>query len=121
MLYTVFYKIISNCSCVVFFFKKNTTVPSSVINITATDISSVEVSLSWVNMDLASPTYSYRIHISRENGTTDEDKTARKTSATFSQLTPGVNYTFNIYSVAADNTTEGNPDSISLFTSKSIK
>ncbi|XP_015264316.1 PREDICTED: receptor-type tyrosine-protein phosphatase eta-like, partial [Gekko japonicus] len=94
------------------------TIPSSVFNITATDISSVAVSLSWVNMDIASHTYSYRIHISRENGTYEDD-TSRSTHATVSQLMPGVNYTFNIYSVAADNTTEGTPDSISLFTKPS--
>nr|XP_056707926.1 receptor-type tyrosine-protein phosphatase eta-like [Euleptes europaea] len=94
------------------------TIPSSVFNITATDISSVAVDLSWENRDTASPMYSYRIHISRENGS-GENKTARSTRVAISQLTPGTNYTFSIYSVAADNTTEGNPDSISLFTKPS--
>ncbi|XP_060118117.1 receptor-type tyrosine-protein phosphatase eta [Heteronotia binoei] len=94
------------------------TIPSSVFNITATDISSVAVDLSWVNTDVASWTYSYRIHIRRENGTY-KDKIVRSTNATVSQLTPGVKYTISIYSVAADNTTEGNPDSISLFTKPS--
>ncbi|XP_077177685.1 receptor-type tyrosine-protein phosphatase eta [Paroedura picta] len=94
------------------------TIPSSVSNITAMDISSVEVNLSWVNMDIASHTYSYRMHIRRENGPY-ENKTTQSTNATISKLTPGVNYTFNIYSVAADNTTEGKPKSISLFTKPS--
>ncbi|KAL8169937.1 UNVERIFIED_CONTAM: hypothetical protein K2H54_060236 [Gekko kuhli] len=94
------------------------TIPSSVFNITATDVSSVAIGLSWVNTDIASNTYSYRIRVSRENGTY-KNETSQSTHATVSQLMPGVNYTFSIYSVAADNTTEGSPDSISLFTKPS--
>lgn len=78
------------------------------------------VSLSWENPDAASHSYFYRIHTSGGDRTV-ENMTVYSQVATIKELTPGTNYTFNIYSVAADNKTEGSPRGIDIITSKSVK
>ncbi|CAI5763288.1 receptor-type tyrosine-protein phosphatase eta isoform X1 [Podarcis lilfordi] len=85
------------------------TAPSSVTNIRVTDVSITTVNLTWENLDAASSAYTYRIQI---GGEAIEDKIFPTTSAEISELTPGTDYTFSIYSVAGYNQTEGRPGSI---------
>ncbi|XP_032078046.1 receptor-type tyrosine-protein phosphatase eta isoform X2 [Thamnophis elegans] len=86
------------------------TKPSSVFNITVKDVSTTTVNISWESPDAAASTYSYRILI---NGTIDEtNKTSPTTNTEISELNPGTNYKFSIYSIAADNKTEGIPENI---------
>uniref|UniRef100_A0A8D0CED3 Receptor-type tyrosine-protein phosphatase eta n=1 Tax=Salvator merianae TaxID=96440 RepID=A0A8D0CED3_SALMN len=91
------------------------TVPSSVSDINITSISTTVISLSWKNFDAASHEYSYRIHIVDEAGK-NRNELFRTTRAEISELEPGSNYTFSIYSVAGNNVTEGSPESINLCT-----
>ncbi|ETE67868.1 Receptor-type tyrosine-protein phosphatase eta, partial [Ophiophagus hannah] len=83
------------------------TEPSSVFNITVEDVSTTMVNISWESPDAARSTYSYRILI---NGSSD--KISPTTSSEISELNPGTNYQFSIYSIAADNKTEGTPKNI---------
>uniref|UniRef100_A0A8C6XTK8 Receptor-type tyrosine-protein phosphatase eta n=1 Tax=Naja naja TaxID=35670 RepID=A0A8C6XTK8_NAJNA len=83
------------------------TKPSSVFNITVEDVSTTMVNISWESPDAARSTYSYRILI---NGSSDE--ISPTTSSEISELNPGTNYQFSIYSIAADNKTEGTPKNI---------
>uniref|UniRef100_A0A670I8F2 Receptor-type tyrosine-protein phosphatase eta n=1 Tax=Podarcis muralis TaxID=64176 RepID=A0A670I8F2_PODMU len=85
------------------------TAPNSVTSIRVTDVSITTVNLTWENLDAASSEYTYRIQI---GGEATEDKIFPTTSAEISELTPGTNYTFSIYSVAGYNQTEGRPGSI---------
>ncbi|XP_063145438.1 receptor-type tyrosine-protein phosphatase eta [Candoia aspera] len=83
------------------------TKPSSVLNITIIDVSTTVVNVSWKSPDRASSTYSYRILINGES-----DKISPTTSTEISELNPGSEYTFSIYSIAADNKTKGTLRSI---------
>ncbi|XP_026524087.1 receptor-type tyrosine-protein phosphatase eta-like isoform X2 [Notechis scutatus] len=80
------------------------TKPSSVFNIIVEDVSTTMVNISWESPDAARSTYSYRILI---NGSSDT--ISPTTSSAISDLNPGTNYQFSIYSIAADNKTEGTP------------
>ncbi|KAF7245563.1 Receptor-type tyrosine-protein phosphatase eta [Varanus komodoensis] len=92
------------------------TIPSSVSNISVTNVSTTMVKLSWKNLDKASPEYSYRIYIS---GNINENKTSQTTNAEISNLMPGTTYTFSIYSIASNNKTEGSPSNITQCTDPS--
>ncbi|XP_070620658.1 receptor-type tyrosine-protein phosphatase eta [Erythrolamprus reginae] len=83
------------------------TKPNSVFNITAEDVGTTMVNISWKNPDAAASTYSYRILINEAT-----NKTSPTTSIEISELNPGTNYQFSIYSIAADNKTEGIPKNI---------
>lgn len=93
------------------------TVPSSVFNISIKEVNTTVVILSWRNPDEASYSYIYRIHTSVGN----KNIIVSNQDATIPELTPGTVYTFNIYSVAADNKTEGSPESINIITGKQFK
>uniref|UniRef100_A0ABM5F8R6 protein-tyrosine-phosphatase n=1 Tax=Pogona vitticeps TaxID=103695 RepID=A0ABM5F8R6_9SAUR len=95
---------------------KNTslyTIPSSVFNISVTDISTTVVNLTWKNSDLASVEYFYRINVSEGAGV---NTVFADTSAVISGLSPGTQYTFSIYSIAGDMKTEGKSSSINYCT-----
>ncbi|XP_070813531.1 receptor-type tyrosine-protein phosphatase eta-like [Pituophis catenifer annectens] len=93
---------------------KNTSVytkPSSVFNITVKDVSTTVVNISWESPDAAASTYSYRILINETH-----NKTSPTTSTEISELNPGTNYKFSIYSIAADKKTKGAPENITHWT-----
>ncbi|XP_015678171.2 receptor-type tyrosine-protein phosphatase eta [Protobothrops mucrosquamatus] len=83
------------------------TKPSSVFDIRVEDVSTTVVNVSWKSPDAAASTYSYRILIGGKS-----DKISPITSTEISELNPGTVYQFSIYSIAADNKTEGIPKSI---------
>ncbi|XP_058014247.1 receptor-type tyrosine-protein phosphatase eta isoform X2 [Ahaetulla prasina] len=83
------------------------TKPSSVVNITVKDVSTTVVNVSWESPDAAASSYSYKILI---NGI--PNKISPTTNTEISELNPGTNYQFSIYSIAADNKTEGTPKNI---------
>uniref|UniRef100_A0AAY4ATQ7 Fibronectin type-III domain-containing protein n=1 Tax=Denticeps clupeoides TaxID=299321 RepID=A0AAY4ATQ7_9TELE len=72
------------------------------------------VSLSWNSPEGESSFY--RIEWTSGSGSSSVDTT--DLSITITSLTPGVDYQFLVMAVAADNTTEGRPVGISLYTSK---
>ena len=56
--------------------------------------------------------------IKYENFNTTVSETTEITMININNLTPGVQYTFKVFAVAADNRTEGNYSCVSAYTSK---
>lgn len=74
------------------------------------------ISLSW--MPPTGQVAMYRLEW--DNGREPMNRTINDTSALLSDLISGTNYTITIRAIAADNTTQGDPVTVSTFTSKSI-
>uniref|UniRef100_A0AAY4CIW3 Fibronectin type-III domain-containing protein n=1 Tax=Denticeps clupeoides TaxID=299321 RepID=A0AAY4CIW3_9TELE len=87
--------------------------PDVVTNLVSTDNTTSSVSLSWNSPEGESSFY--RIEWTSGSGSSSFDTT--DLSITITSLTPGVDYQFLVMAVAADNTTEGRPVGISLYTS----
>uniref|UniRef100_A0AAY4CTH6 Fibronectin type-III domain-containing protein n=1 Tax=Denticeps clupeoides TaxID=299321 RepID=A0AAY4CTH6_9TELE len=88
--------------------------PDVVTNLASTENTTSSVSLSWNSPEGESSFY--RIEWTSGSGSSSVDTT--DLSITITSLTPGVDYQFLVMAVAADNTTEGRPVGISLYTSK---
>ncbi|XP_042302974.1 receptor-type tyrosine-protein phosphatase eta isoform X2 [Sceloporus undulatus] len=88
--------------------------PSPVSNIYVESISTTTVNLTWTNSDLHAPNYTYRIQI--EGNYSVGNEFFDTTNAVINNLEPGTSYIFDIYSVAADNKTEGNPNNATTYT-----
>ncbi|CAM5149718.1 unnamed protein product [Natator depressus] len=95
--------------------KKITTMPSPVFNIKVSNVSTDEVSLTWENKDAAASEYSYRILIENKPSPT-RNMTVNASKAVIPDLNPGTFYNFTIFPLAADNKTEGDPNSTSIYT-----
>ncbi|XP_043372321.1 receptor-type tyrosine-protein phosphatase eta isoform X2 [Dermochelys coriacea] len=91
------------------------TMPSPVFNIEVSNVSTDEVSLTWENKDVAASEYSYRILIENKPSST-RNITVNSKKAVISDLNPGTFYNFTIFPLAADNKTEGDPNSTSIYT-----
>nr|XP_048710498.1 receptor-type tyrosine-protein phosphatase eta [Caretta caretta] len=91
------------------------TMPSPVFNIEVSKVSTDEVSLTWENKDAAASEYSYRILIENKPSTT-RNMTVNDRKAVISGLNPGTFCNFTIFPLAADNKTEGDPNSMSIYT-----
>ncbi|CAM5120554.1 unnamed protein product [Eretmochelys imbricata] len=91
------------------------TMPSPVFNIKVSNVSTDEVSLTWENKDAAASEYSYRILIENKTSTT-RNMTVNAREAVILGLNPGTFYNFTIFPLAADNKTEGDPNSMSIYT-----
>ena len=87
--------------------------PDIVQNLTVSDITTSSVLLSWFE-PVGRSSY-YRVQYGNISMTLD--KTSQNTTVTIPILTPGVQYTFSICAVAADNSTEGSCGSITAYTS----
>uniref|UniRef100_A0A8C4WLZ2 Receptor-type tyrosine-protein phosphatase eta n=1 Tax=Gopherus evgoodei TaxID=1825980 RepID=A0A8C4WLZ2_9SAUR len=98
----------------------SSTVPTPVFNIEVSNVSTHEVSLTWENKDAAASEYSYRILIANETSST-RNMMSSTTKAVITGLNPGTFYQFTIFPCAADNKTEGDPNSTLIYTSKSFK
>ncbi|NXQ46253.1 PTPRJ phosphatase, partial [Catharus fuscescens] len=94
--------------------RKIYTRPSPVHNLTAESIGVTSVTLKWEVTDSASDSYTYRIEI--VNGTFVENRRFNETKAEIANLTAGTLYNFTVFTVAADNETEGEGVSIDLYT-----
>uniref|UniRef100_A0A8C4WM82 Receptor-type tyrosine-protein phosphatase eta n=1 Tax=Gopherus evgoodei TaxID=1825980 RepID=A0A8C4WM82_9SAUR len=81
------------------------------------NVSTHEVSLTWENKDAAASEYSYRILIANETSST-RNMMSSTTKAVITGLNPGTFYQFTIFPCAADNKTEGDPNSTLIYTSK---
>uniref|UniRef100_A0A8C3TU37 Receptor-type tyrosine-protein phosphatase eta n=1 Tax=Catharus ustulatus TaxID=91951 RepID=A0A8C3TU37_CATUS len=88
--------------------------PNPVHNLTAESIGVTSVTLKWEVTDSASESYTYRIEI--VNGTFEENRTFSDTKAEITNLTAGTLYNFTVFTVAADNETEGEGEPIDLYT-----
>ncbi|KAI4894586.1 hypothetical protein NFI96_018812, partial [Prochilodus magdalenae] len=89
--------------------------PDIVTGLTASS-TNTSISLTWTPPRGQSPSYT----VWWTNGTVSNNNTTQSTSYTVTYLSPGVNYTFNVTAVAADNTTSGAPVQISRFTNPNV-
>ncbi|KAM3920260.1 uncharacterized protein RB166_014648 [Leptodactylus fuscus] len=81
------------------------------------NVSSYSVSLTWSNPDEYKTSYTYRVQTNVPSSSTMLYNTiVTNGSATISNLTAGVTYTFLVYTRAADNSTESDPVSLSTCT-----
>ncbi|XP_032918880.1 receptor-type tyrosine-protein phosphatase eta isoform X3 [Catharus ustulatus] len=97
--------------------RKIYTRPSPVHNLTAESIGVTSVTLKWEVTDSASGSYTYRIEI--VSGTFVENRTFSDTKAEITNLTAGTLYNFTVFTVAADNETEGEGEPIDRYTKPS--
>ncbi|EMP35761.1 Receptor-type tyrosine-protein phosphatase eta [Chelonia mydas] len=93
------------------------TMPSPVFNIKVSNVSTDKVSLTWENKDAAAFEYSYRVLIENKTSPTGS-VTVSAREAVIAGLNPGTFYNFTIFPLAADNKTEGDPNSVSICTSQ---
>uniref|UniRef100_A0A8B9VFW1 Receptor-type tyrosine-protein phosphatase eta n=1 Tax=Anas zonorhyncha TaxID=75864 RepID=A0A8B9VFW1_9AVES len=76
-----------------------------IFNLHVVDVGETFVNLTWEVNDSASDTYTYRIEV--VNGTSPRNRTSEDKKADIDDLTPGTNYSFTVFAVAADGQTEG--------------
>ncbi|KAL1247803.1 hypothetical protein QQF64_023179 [Cirrhinus molitorella] len=88
------------------------TKPDVITNLTAGDITTSSVLLNWTKPNGQSSHY----HV--EYG--DKNVTTENTSIKINDLTPGAQYTFEVFAVAADNVTEGRSSQIPLYTKPDV-
>ncbi|NXD66809.1 PTPRJ phosphatase, partial [Eolophus roseicapillus] len=90
------------------------TQPSPVLDLKVEYVGVTSVNLSWAVNDTASNSYTYRIEV--VSGTSVRNLTSSVTEAKITELIPGTMYNFTVFAVAADDQTEGEGVSISLYT-----
>ncbi|XP_060743347.1 receptor-type tyrosine-protein phosphatase eta-like [Tachysurus vachellii] len=88
------------------------TKPDTVSNLTAVNVTTTSILLQWTE---AMGEISHYV-IKYENFNTTVNETTEITSININNLTPGVQYTFKVFAVAADNRTEGNYSCVSAYT-----
>lgn len=76
------------------------------------------VNLKWTANDTTSASYTYRIEVTSDSFT--DNLTSSVTESIVMELIPGTFYNFTVFAIAADNQTEGEGASISLYTSKRL-
>ncbi|XP_051978701.1 receptor-type tyrosine-protein phosphatase eta-like [Xyrauchen texanus] len=92
------------------------TKPDVIMNLTVDNITTSSVSLNWTKPNGQSS--HYRVEYENINVTINE--TTEKTFITINNLIPGSQYTFKVFTVAADNVTEGRSDQISCYTKPDV-
>nr|XP_055049413.1 fibronectin [Misgurnus anguillicaudatus] len=94
----------------------NFTKPDVIKNLTVSNITTSSVLLKW---EEPSGNRSY-FKVQWIGDKTERNITTDNTSHYITELTPGVNYTFSITAVAGDNSTEGDPVVISIYTKPDV-
>ncbi|GAA6107864.1 titin [Tachysurus ichikawai] len=92
------------------------TKPDIVSNLTAVNVTTTSILLQWTK---AMGEISHYV-IKYENFNTTVNETSEITSININNLTPGVRYTFKVFAVAADDTTEGNYSCVSAYTKPDV-
>ncbi|NXC68409.1 PTPRJ phosphatase, partial [Anhinga anhinga] len=93
------------------------TEPSPVIDLKAEYVGVTSVNLTWAVNSTASNSYTYRIEV--VNGTSVRNLTSSVTEVEITELMPGTMYNFTVFAVAADDQTESEGLSLSLYTQPS--
>ncbi|XP_040556490.1 receptor-type tyrosine-protein phosphatase eta isoform X3 [Gallus gallus] len=93
------------------------TKPSPVLDLKAEYVGVTSVNLTWTVNDTASASYTYRIEVTSDSSI--DSLTSSVTMAEITGLIPGTLYSFKVFAVAADNRTEADGASISLYTKPS--
>ncbi|CAL8296546.1 unnamed protein product [Boreogadus saida] len=89
------------------------TMPKAVTNLTAADVNTTAVSLTWLRQDDHKTEYSYRVTV-LENVTQIQQLNTTTENYTVTSLTPGVNYTFQVSTVVQG--VKSTEESISSYT-----
>ncbi|KAM5138236.1 uncharacterized protein ACMZJ9_016836 [Mantella aurantiaca] len=111
-LYIIHYGNVSNSCCY-----NVTTKPLSVKSPQSYNVTSTSVSLNWSKPDEYQNNYTYRVQTNVTSSSTLTNNTiVTNESATIVSLTPGETYTFLVYTRAADNVTESDPESLTTCT-----
>ncbi|XP_044212581.1 receptor-type tyrosine-protein phosphatase eta-like [Thunnus albacares] len=90
------------------------TKPEVVRNLNVTEITTSSMTLTWTKPEGSSSFY----RVQWTHGNVTQSYNVSVTSKTFTNLTPGVQYTISITAVAADGHTEGQSTTVSQYTSK---
>ncbi|XP_072194873.1 receptor-type tyrosine-protein phosphatase eta [Excalfactoria chinensis] len=93
------------------------TKPSAVLDLKAVYVGVTSVNLTWMVNDTASASYTYRIEVTSDSFT--DNLTSNVMMAEITGLVPGTLYSFKVFAVAADNQTEGQGASRSVYTKPS--
>ncbi|NXK77090.1 PTPRJ phosphatase, partial [Amazona guildingii] len=93
------------------------TEPSPVLDLKAEYVGATSVNLSWTVNNATYNSSMYRIEV--VSGTSVRSLTSSVTEAAITELIPGTMYNFTVFAVAADNQTEGEGASTSLYTKPS--
>ncbi|XP_046716059.1 receptor-type tyrosine-protein phosphatase beta isoform X1 [Silurus meridionalis] len=88
------------------------TKPDTVSNLAAVNVTTSSILLYWIK---AMGEISYYV-VQYDNFSTNISTTTELTRTNITNLTPGVQYTFKVFAVVADNKTEGNSNYISAYT-----
>ncbi|KAM9555984.1 receptor-type tyrosine-protein phosphatase eta isoform 2-T2 [Guaruba guarouba] len=94
------------------------TKPSPVLDLKVEYVGVTSVNLSWTVNDTASNSYTYRIEV--VSATSIMNLTSDVTEAAITELIPGTMYNFTVFAVAADDQTEGEGESIRLYTTPAL-
>ena len=100
--------------CVLKSFSFALTEPDIVQNLTVVNVTTSSVLLNWIN-PVGESSY-YRVQYNSWNKTLNQ--TTQNTMINITDLTPGVQYMFRVFAVAADKSTEGSYGYISTYTMK---
>ncbi|XP_049331024.1 LOW QUALITY PROTEIN: receptor-type tyrosine-protein phosphatase eta [Astyanax mexicanus] len=92
------------------------TKPDVVQNLTVVDVTTSSVKLNWIK-PVGESSY-YRVQY--DNLSMTLNKTTENTVISISNRTPGVQYTFRVSAVAADNSTEGQSVGLSVYTKPEV-
>ncbi|NWU13049.1 PTPRJ phosphatase, partial [Cephalopterus ornatus] len=90
------------------------TKPSPVLDLKAEYVGVTSVNLTWEVNDTASDPYTYRIEVAEDTAIRNVTSDGRRAEIT--DLIPGTIYNFTVFAVAANNETEGEGSSISIYT-----
>ncbi|KAM9015085.1 receptor-type tyrosine-protein phosphatase eta isoform 2-T2 [Ara ararauna] len=94
------------------------TKPSPVLDLKVEYVGVTSVNLSWTVNDTASDSYTYRIEV--VSATSIMNLTSSVAEAAITELIPGTMYNFTVFAVAADDQTEGEGESIRLYTTPAL-
>lgn len=72
--------------------------PKAVTNLTAAAVNTTAIQLTWVRQTDHKPSYSYWVEALNNTGVI-QNASAQTETYTFSDLTPGKSYTFNVFTV----------------------
>ncbi|XP_046716064.1 receptor-type tyrosine-protein phosphatase eta-like [Silurus meridionalis] len=92
------------------------TEPDTVSNLTAVNVTTSSILLHWIR---AMGEISYYV-VQYDDFSTNISTTTELTMINITNLTPGVQYTFKVFAVVADNKTEGNSSYISAYTKPDV-
>ncbi|NWH70678.1 PTPRJ phosphatase, partial [Piaya cayana] len=90
------------------------TEPSPVSDLQAKYVGVTSVNLTWTVVDTASNSYTYRIEV--VDSTFVRNLESNSTEVEITELMPGTLYNFTVFAVASDGSTEGEGQSIELYT-----